>query len=379
MHEVLTANPPRHGASVSADARPVRVEGKLAWLDSADADIWDAFVARHPNGSIYHLSLWQRAIERSFAHMHADYLVLWDPISTQILAGMPIYTVRSWLLGNRLVSVPFASFCDPLLSSEEDWGRFLPAVWAMMSRERAQAFEIRPWQTSGKPRSPDFCPGSLYKHHYLRLDRPLDEIKKSCSRTCVRQWLGKAERNGITVVSEPADTVLANFHALATETRRRHSLPPIPFRLFESLRDVLGPTHCGVRCACHEGRSVSAVLFLRFRNTFTLEYAGDSEEGRATGASQFLYWSAIQEALQLGCVVFSFGRTALDNVGLLDYKRRWGTVEEDLPVLFLPRRRRPRVTFAQRRNLHQLARYFCAHAPDRVYWWLGDFCYRHWG
>ena len=41
-------------------------------------------------------------------------------------------------------------------------------------------------------------------------------------------------------------------------------------------------------------------------------------------------WDAVKWGCENGYRFFNFGRTDLDNEGLIDYKRGWGTIEFDL-------------------------------------------------
>src|ERR1700733_7670137 len=76
------------------------------WLSQDLETEWDAFVFGHPVGSVYHTSAWKRVLEQAFPHIRGRVLVLRRADSDQIQGGLPVYKVSSWLLGNRLVSIP---------------------------------------------------------------------------------------------------------------------------------------------------------------------------------------------------------------------------------------------------------------------------------
>jgi hypothetical protein len=111
-----------------------RVDGSLAthpgysvqWLSQDHEPEWDDFVLRHPLGSLYHTSEWKRVIEKAFTHIRGRFLVLRDGDSEEILGGLPVYRVSSWLLGRHLVSVPFATVCDPLVTTVQEWNVLVP-------------------------------------------------------------------------------------------------------------------------------------------------------------------------------------------------------------------------------------------------------------
>src|ERR1700691_3462068 len=92
----------------------------IHWISPDEYGEWDAFVTRHPLGLVYHLSSWQKVLDSAFEHIRGQFLVLRDERG-EIQAGLPIYTVKSWLLKDRTVSVPFATMCDPLISSKQDF------------------------------------------------------------------------------------------------------------------------------------------------------------------------------------------------------------------------------------------------------------------
>ena len=84
----------------------------VVFIDPVSDHRWDKFVESHPYGWLCHLSGWKKVLEKSFSHMRGYYPVLLN--GSEIKAAMPIFQVKSWLTGQRLVSIPFASLCDPL-------------------------------------------------------------------------------------------------------------------------------------------------------------------------------------------------------------------------------------------------------------------------
>src|SRR5262245_12400266 len=90
---------------------------RIERLPESDFAEWDEFVQHHEWGLVGHLSGWKRAIEETFAHIRGQVLVLRSSDTGAILAGIPVYEVESRFVGNRTVSIPFATLCDPLVSS----------------------------------------------------------------------------------------------------------------------------------------------------------------------------------------------------------------------------------------------------------------------
>lgn len=352
------------------------------WLSADEPGEWDAFATRHPLGLVYHLSAWQRVIESAFGHIRGRFLVVRDE-SGQIQAGLPVYTVSSWLLGNRTVSVPFATMCDPLISTKEEFELLWPAIEEAYERHRSRRIEIRTRRLNTNCLPAHFTCSVRYKHHYLPLDMPEDALFRSFDKTTIRQRVGKARREGVVVEERQDEQSLRELHAMLVATRRRHSLPPMPLAFFVEMHRRLRPDNLALYLAMQAGEPVGGLLVLKFKDLWTAEYSGVFDNVMP-GVSPLLYWEVIQRAKRSGAAFFSFGRTSLDNKGLLDHKRRWATVEEDL-VDFVspPNSKSEECQGSSKQDDMGLSRVavtlLMRYTPAPIQKFIGDFCYRHLG
>jgi CelD/BcsL family acetyltransferase involved in cellulose biosynthesis len=353
----------------------------IYWLTPDELGEWDAFVARHPLGLVYHLSAWQRVLESAFGHIRGRFLVLRDEHG-QIKAGLPVYTVTSWLLKNRVVSVPFATMCDPLVSTKEDFNLLWPAMEDASRQNKCRRIEIRTRRVDIGFVPAPLAPSARYKHHYLLLNGSSEVLFRSFHQSCVRRRVEKARRASIIVEERKDEQSLRVLHALLVATRRKRLLPPMPFAFFQAMYRCLSPDHASLYIALYEGEPVGGMLALKFKDMWTMEYNGDAGDA-PPGANQLLCWEAIQRAKKSGARFFSFGRTSLDNESLLDYKRRWATVEEDLTDFT----NLPAAADVQADEslggggltFRVAARQVLRYAPATVQKSFGDFCYRHLG
>lgn len=354
----------------------------IHWLTSDELEEWDSFVARHPLGLVYHLSPWQRVLETAFEHIRGRFLVLRDG-GGQIRAGLPVYTVSSWLLGNRTVSVPFATLGDPLVSTKEESCLLWPEIEDEARRHGCRRIEIRTRRVSMDCIPTQLAVSARYKHHYLPLDPPSDALFRSFDKTTIRQRVEQARRAGVIVEERRDEQGLRLLYAFLVATRRRRCLPPMPFAFFEAMYRSLGPDHLALYLAMHKGEAVGGLLVLKFKDLWTAEYSGTADSA-TRGSGQLLNWETIQLAKRSGAGCYSFGRTSLDNTGLLDHKRRWSTIEEDL--LDFSNCSNSKSTerheflnagiMSVGRNAVRLIEQF---APARVQTLLGNFIYRHHG
>ena len=337
--------------------------------------LWDAFVASHPEGTIYHCSDWKRALERAYPHLQGHVLVLLDPDTDSILAGIPIYEVTSRLLGNRLVCVPYSTWCGPLTSDQDQLNRLFEEVQNLGSKLGAPRIEVR---CRGMVRPP---PGwkmqRSWMHHAIRLDRDRETVWNGLSLNSVRQMVRRAKRSGVSITAEHDEHAMKLFYAALVETRKRLGLPMLPYRYFSSLQETLPQDDRTIFVARRSGRILGAALTVTGHGICHLELTGEYPESRQTGAMQLLVWKAVKHALDAGFREFSFGRTGLDNVGLLRYKRGWNTEEEVLSTLSWERRE-DAATFPGMALARPFAQWVMRLTPRPVYKLLGSFIYRHW-
>jgi len=138
-----------------------------------NSDSWDHFVHNHPFGWISHLTGWKQVLEKSFDHVKGEILALDNGTPDSIVAGIPIYRVKSWLTGKRLVSIPFATLCDPLISSQEQMLELLEKIMDCKKRYKAAYVEIRALLSSDFMKNMGFGVSHFYKQHYIDLKKDL--------------------------------------------------------------------------------------------------------------------------------------------------------------------------------------------------------------
>jgi CelD/BcsL family acetyltransferase involved in cellulose biosynthesis len=352
----------------------------ITLLEQKDMPLWDEFVRTHPCGTIYHLAGWKDALEKSFKHIQGYIIALRDEASQKILAGLPAYTVRSVITGNRIVSIPFASLCDPLVSSPEEMEMLLPPLIHLSQQCGASHIEIRTTKATSLVRHEGFNPSHFYKHHYLVLDRNPEELKKTFHKKAVRAPIRKAEENSLELRIGTSKTDLAVFYRLLSKSRRKNGLPVMPFRFFETLWAVFTPSQKLVLLfAAHNGMDVAVSMLMKFKETVIVEFGCDLIEFRRLYPNHFLDWKSIQLAYSEGYKIFSFGRTSPQNTGLMTYKNRWGTTVESLSQFHYPESFSSIGEQRESSWKYKMMRTVLRKVPPPIFNMIGDFVYRHMG
>lgn len=315
-------------------------------------------------------------LEEAFPHVSGRFIVLEEPGTRRIVAGLPLCLVKSWVLGNRLICVPFAAWCDPLVTSADQLAVLLGAASEIENKTAAKFSELRVRRTAEFAQACGLTRTRRWLHHYVELDRPRQDLWRSLSRTAVRRLVQVAEKAGVAVTREDSAEALGSFHQMLSRSRREKGLPQIPLQFFRAMQLNLAGDGQALLLARWQGQPCGGVLATKCRATFHLDYAGAASEQVPPGTMQLLYWRALELAQDEGCGEFSFGRTDCLQSGLVAYKRHWGCREEELcefrtnaePAADLDRRNH---------STTRIVRMLIRRLPRPVYQLAGDFIYRH--
>jgi hypothetical protein len=291
----------------------------------------------------------------------------------RIKAALPVYEVKSWIFGNRLVSIPFATICDPLVSSRTEF-EFLLAAARNLSRElNSRYIEVRALNSTALL---GHSPGkSFFKCHYLNLDTDLKAIEKNFHHS-LRQKLRKVGRSGLKLKTGRSETDLQEFNRLNLMTRKRLGLPPQPCKFFKMLWDIFYPDKVRLLLAEHQEKAIAGVLLYIFKDRVSAEFTVTDWNYMRMNPVHFLYWEIIKWAHASGYKIFDLGRTDVGNIGLMNFKNSWGMEMTDITRYFYPDKRMDPIKGS---FIHKIVAGVFRNAPDFAAKILGDICYAHLG
>src|SRR3989339_892294 len=350
----------------------------ITTIDPLHDERWDEFVENHPFGWLCHLSGWKKVLDKSFRHMQGHYIVLMQ--DGEIQAGLPLFEVRSWILGNRLVSIPFATLCDPLVSTHEDMDKLFNRALDLSKELGISSIEIRTMLTEPYIQDDRLSFSPFFKHHFIPLDRPPEVLNKSFHRTCVRQRITRASQSGIEISQGITTSDVDAFYELYITTRKRLGVPPQPRAFIQAIWDTFYPQkRVSLLLAKKDGLLIGSLMLLKYKSRVSAEFAVWNEKYIKISPIHGLFWEAIQAAYREGFAIFDFGRTAPDNHTLMDFKNRWGTQVIDLPFLYYPKNRNARAMTSETFFGRKIVRDVCRYAPHPIFKGVGKFLYNHMG
>lgn len=315
MSLALTSGSPQQAVAVRPDfAAEARDAVKITDLTGRDWAAWDRYVRTHPDGGLFHTMAWMHSVRDAFGHQ-CRYLLA--KRAGRVVGVLPLFEIRSIFGGTMLVSVPYAVgggvVCDHAGVAQD----LLAAAIKLAERIGANTIDMRSSQRRFEVLSP--------VDHYVGFERRLPDRAED-----VLEWLPRkaraAARNGenkYRLTSEFDRQQLPMVWRLYCRSMRRLGSISYPYRFFEELCERLrDDAHVQIVRA---GRAVVAGLVsFKFGDRLIPYFVGTRGEANALSANNYLYMTAMRRAVEVGCKVFDFGRTRIDNTGALNFKRFHG-------------------------------------------------------
>ena len=333
---------------------------------------WRSLVERHPSACAFHSEGWLRALAETYGYepMAATASEPGDELTN----ALPFCRVKSRITGERMVSLPFSDHCQPLVDTNTDAQDILEFSVQTLLREKVKFVELRP--TYPNLASLDYSHESAaYCMHWLDLTSPIDTIFGNLHKDSIQRKIRRAEREKLIYEKGRSPELLERFYSLLIRTRRRHGLPPQPIVWFRNLIRFMGGA-VEIRLALKDQLPVAAIFTLRHANSMIYKYGCSDERYHATGAMPFLFWRLIEETKSNSIPILDFGRSDLDNPGLIRFKDQWGTRKTDLNYYRFPAPERTEIGSGR---LKRSAEAVFARLPDRVLRIISGMVYRHIG
>jgi|CXWL01.1.fsa_nt_gi hypothetical protein len=335
-------------------------------------DRWHELIRRHPSSSAFHTRGWLRALQAAYGYEPVAFTT--SSPSQELRNAMLFCVVRSWLTGDRLVALPFSDHCEPLVEDAEQFRELSCFAESLRLKERWEYVEMRS-ANSLLTFDGSFSRASTYYLHLLDLRPSLDALFKCFHKDCIQRKITRAEREGLTYESGCSLQLLQQLYGLLQLTRSRHHVPPQPFKWFTSLLGCVGEDLC-IRIASKAGQPIAGILTLSHGNKMFFKYGGSDARYHNLGGIPMLFWEAIKEAKQAGAEELDFGRSDIDNAGLIVFKERWFAARSTLTRWCSPRD--VSAPFHEQGKVKG-AKAICARLPNSVLNVAGRLLYRHIG
>ncbi|HLH77667.1 MAG TPA: GNAT family N-acetyltransferase [Candidatus Binataceae bacterium] len=284
---------------------------------------WRQWLARSPRAGLYHGERWLELLRRVY---RMPLSVAQVELTGEGQSAACVLAHPHRFFSPRAVALPFSDYAPPLTTG----ARAEAALLEHLAHGQWGPVELR-----GQSAPPPWQVSSTFALWNLDLRRPLAQLQAGLA-TNFRRNLKRAARALVHVEYGADSALLARFHALHSESRRRHGLPAPPARFFRVLGELFAPNNeLEVWIASRAGRDLAGVVLLRSGKRLYYKW-GARAGGDTFATSHLLLWQVIERAAG-HCEVLDLGRADIRNVGLSRFKAELGARAEPLPYAFMPR------------------------------------------
>jgi hypothetical protein len=290
-----------------------------ATVVSAHSNDLGQYLSNHHFGSLFSSPEWMEVMTRTYGIE----ILASVSVSRGINAALLFSHIRD-VRGERVVSLPFSDYCDPLVDDVNVWNELLRPLFRHDVPVKLRCLRNRlPGQD---------CRFALYKMgkwHGTDLTRTEDTMWAALSAQA-RQNIRHASQSGVIVREGTSIDDVRIFYRMHAHTRKsKYRLLAQPFGFFENLYVAfMDGNRVTVLIAELDGAPVAGIFLLQWRNV--LYYKFNASIDQRCRPNDLLVWHAMLFGHRHGLNMLDFGLSDVEQAGLVRYKRKFATEERDI-------------------------------------------------
>ncbi len=323
---------------------------RIKYAGDCDRELWDGYVQKHPDASLYHLYGWRNAIHNTYGHA-TYYLMLTarerevdarnergGDSGESILGVLPVVHLKHALFGNCLVSLPFLDSGGILASSRDAEEELLSEVVILGRKIGVSRIELRQERllescndmsavSNKNLRTPLLVATSSNRVRMLLNLPESAEMLTMSFKSKLRSQIVKPLKEGLTSKTGGTE-LLDDFYSVFSVNMRDLGSPVHSMKL---MRHVLNEFSESSRIvAIYKARKpVAAALVVGFRKVLRNPWASSLRKYSVLGPNMLLYLRVLEHACVNGYQVFDFGRSS-PGEGTYKFKEQWGATPAQL-------------------------------------------------
>jgi CelD/BcsL family acetyltransferase involved in cellulose biosynthesis len=292
-------------------------------IDPRTDSAWATLLGRMPS-DVFQSPAWLSVLADTYG---------WTP-SARVLfdeggeprAGLPFFRITD-LFGDRIVTLPFSDYCDPLVADLDSWRCLTDELIAT-----DDPMTVRCLHCDVPLADPRFSTFNRAKWHGIDLTPDLETLWNALGN---RSNVTRSQRNGVTVRWATDRSDLRVFFDMHLAIRKhKYGMLAQPFSFFENIWRHFAERGQGyLLLAIHQGHIVSGAMLLRWRDTLYYKFNASSAASLGERPNDLLVWECLKLGKSIGCTKFDFGLSDWDQEGLLRFKRKFGVTEKTISFL----------------------------------------------
>ena len=282
-------------------------------LERKDKGKWDEFVNGLDNSTIYHLSGWKDIVEEAY-NLKTYYLFAEE--DGEIKGILPLVSIDSKFLGNKLVSMPFVSAGGVLSNSPLADQKLISEATAIAENKGCDYIELR--NISFDPNA--VSSNSSFVTSILELKPDLIETYKMLPKS-KRIDIKKAnKRKKFIAIWNDAPK---NFYHVYSQIMKDLGTPMHGYNYFDNILQVF-PKNARILSIQLNERLIGSYLILNYKNTVIGYSGGSLQKYKQYYPGDFANWTTIEYACRNGFKYFDLGRSTKGSSNHI-FKQKYNT------------------------------------------------------
>jgi len=344
-------------------------------LKKKDGQKWSEFIETHQNSSIYHTLEWKKVLEDTYGYKPHYLLAKND--TDEITGILPLFEVKSFIFGNRLVSLPFSYCAGALYTDMDSAAKLLDYAIDLTIEQDFDYLELK--QGLSDLDESKLVKTEEYVTSILKLSKNSDDIWKNVKRD-KKRGIKKAQKEGVVVREIRNKEELKEFYTMVLETRKGQGVPPYPFSFFENMYKYMKDS-LKIFFSYYKDNPVAGGIFQLHKNKVLYGYGMTRKEEALLKLypMNLLIWKAIEWACKNNYTMFDFGATPIKQESLLYFKSSWGAETQKVPYYYFLNRIKEPLVFNPISSRFKLMTTIWKKIPIPIAKRIGPYIIRHVG
>jgi serine/alanine adding enzyme len=284
-------------------------------LEAENTQLWDDYVSKHNNASIYHLSAWKGLIEKTFNHKCYYFYAINE--HNEICGVLPSVNLKSKLFGHYIVSMPFFNYGGVLADNQE----ITDSLNARLQQQGSESSVSHIQYREQKERKNSAIAVSTDKvNMVLTLPESADALGKligSKRRSQIKRPIREGVEHKIGGIE-----LLDDFYSVFCQNMRDLGTPVYSKSFFQNIFATFSE-NASLVVVYWQGNPVSTGFLIRYKDRMEIPWASTLSYANRISVNMYIYWQILSHAIESGCTEFDFGRSTID-AGTYKFKKQWG-------------------------------------------------------
>jgi len=297
---------------------------KIQKLTEENKHLWKDLIKKDKDSKFQHILKFKNVLEKTYKNCEERYYFIKNR------AIFPFFLVKSKLLGNRIISLPFldnGGFLGNYTQEE------IKELLKLLKKEgHVKHIEVR-LNSSFKNIKQDnkiftnlgFVKDSSKQQSIIKLKSEKDMWKKFHKHT--RNDIRKAEKSGLTLRKIKDEQELKKFYKLYAQNMKYFGTPQHSYSFFQNFFKIMKENVIGFNCYYENDLAGSIILFYNRQQGY-IPYNVSKPKYRQYRPNDLLYWEMIKLAIKKRIKYLDLGQIDKDSsnqkaIGLYKFKRKW--------------------------------------------------------